>query len=906
MQSFGQSRKNSTKSYVDKPLEIDENIPYSKKELLGRGKVRSFQWESLKQIAFPLGGIGTGTVSLGGRGNLTDWEIFNRPGKGKILPMTFFSLWAKEQGKPAVTKVLEREILPPFTGAHGLEWWLAGGLPRFSNVKFTGEYPFATIEFSDETVPLKVTLEAFNPFIPLNDRDSGLPVAILRYRLKNEQQKPVETSVVGSVFNIIGYNGLGPIATPKWPVFDRIYPKFEQNINEMVNEGIITGLRMTSRKYQENDPRFGSICLATAGKNITYTPYWDRERLLYNRLRVFWDDFSDDGKLNPAEESLSPDGETDIGSLGSFGTIPPGEEIAFTFVISWYFPTRVLDWEGGMRKDLGNYGIKLRNYYATLFTDAWDVARYTLNNLERLETETRTFHDALFESTLPWYVLDAVSSQASIIKTNTCFRTEDGRLHGFEGCGPEKGSCPMDCTHVWNYEQSIAHLFPALERTMRRTDSLNNTSESGFMSHRTVLPLGNGDCKRPAAADGQMGCIIKLYREWQLSGDTEFLRELWPWAKKAIEYAWKTWDADQDGVMEGKHQLNTYDCSWYGPNTMTGTLYLGALLAASRMAKFLGEDEKASEYLKLYQKGATKLDNMLWDGEYYVQKEAPVGTKQYRRGCLSDQLLGQWLAHVVGLGYLLPRDHVQKALASVYRYNFFSNLRDHVNTFRVYALGDESGLLNCTYPKGGRERLFHGFFTEVWSGVEYQVAAHLIYEGILLEGLSIVKSVRERHDGIRRNPWNEVEAGDHYARAMASWSVLLALSGYHYSAQKKTLSFAPKINADHFRCFWCSGRGWGTFFQTSNNRDRAQTEKITVLYGEIELKKFRFIWTASSKVPKEINLASRRDKKRLSSEVSISEDFLVVEFEEPVSIRNGETLIITVKKDDKNQKELIL
>ncbi|HIE25719.1 TPA: hypothetical protein EYP66_00350 [Candidatus Poribacteria bacterium] len=859
-----------------------ENIPYSPKELLASGSVRSFTGASLAQVAFPLGGIGTGAVSLGGRGDLRDWEIFNRPGIGKVLPMTFFAIRAQTPGSPGVAKVFESQILPPYTGGHGFDRRIVPGLPRLAESEFYGEYPFAKIEFRDDDLPLKVTLEAFNPFIPLNDKDSGIPVAILRYRLKNLTGKPVAATVIGSLFNAVGYNGVGSLSG----VTDAIFGK---NLNEFKREGQLVGLNMTSSKYAEDDPRFGSMALAAIGEDVTHTAHWTRAGW-FDDLQIFWDDFTADGKLEPVESEPSPDGRTDIGSFGLLTTVPSYEEVALTFALSWYFPTRLNEWnsEEEVRRK------PLTNYYATQFSDAWDVARYTLENLERLESESRLFHDALFNSTMPPYVLDAVSSQMSTMRTNTCLRLDNGEFHGFEGCSPEQGCCPMNCTHVYNYEQAVAHLFPALERSMRRTDFLFNTLDSGHMAFRSLIPLQpNVTWKFKPAADGQMGCIMKLYREWLRSGDIEFLREMWPHAKRALEFAWTSWDADKDGVMEGE-QHNTYDIEFYGPNTMMGTFYLGALLAASKMAEALREPQKAKEYRDLYEQGRQKLDSELWNGEFYIQKydETEAPKYQYGAGCLSDQLLGQWFAMVVGLGHLLPEEHVKQALASIFAYNFKTDLYNHQNCQRTYALSDEKGLLLCSWPKDGRPALPFVYSDEVWTGIEYQVAAHLIYEGMLLEGLSIVKSVRDRHDGIRRNPWNEFECGDHYARAMASWSVLLALSGYHYSAPEKMLQFAPRINAENFRTFWSTGSGWGVFTQKVD--ESGQMEQLKALYGSLILQRFGLTWT-KAEMPRNLEVTVSKNEAKIDATLSQSDDSLVVELSESVNLETGDILTVVVK-----------
>jgi hypothetical protein len=292
--------------------------------------------------------------------------------------------------------------------------------------------------------------------------------------------------------------------------------------------------------------------------------------------------------------------------------------------------------------------------------------------------------------------------------------------------------------------------------------------------------------------------------------------------------------------MEGE-QHNTYDIEFYGPNTMCGSLYLGALRACEDLARALGEDDTADEYRTRYERGRARLDSELWNGEYYVQHEPPVdqiveidhGSQpwhasalvpgedelryQYGQGCLSDQLLGAWFGAVVGLDNLLPPERVRAALASIFRHNWRADLSDHANVQRTYALNDEAGLLLCSWPNGHRPKLPFPYSDEVWTGIEYQVAGHLIYAGLVDEGLTVVRGLRDRHDGERRNPWNEFECGNHYARAMASWSLLLALSGFRYSAPASRISFAPVISADKFRSFFSTGSGWGSFAQSHSD-----------------------------------------------------------------------------------------
>jgi len=387
---------------------------------------------------------------------------------------------------------------------------------------------------------------------------------------------------------------------------------------------------------------------------------------------------------------------------------------------------------------------------------------------------------------------------------------------------------------VWNYAQAVAFLFPSLERSLRNADYTYNLREDGRMCFRIQLPLGSPLWEFHAAADGQLGGVLKVYRDWRLCGDDEWLRGLWPKVKKALEYAWTQWDPDQDGVIEGI-QHNTYDIEFQGPNTMIGSFYLGALRAAEEMAQHLGDSEAMVKYCRIYESGRARMERELFNGEYYIQKYDPAKAPkyQYGEGCLSDQLIGQWLAHIVGLGYLFEPEHVRSALKAIFERNWRSDFWEHGNPQRIYALNDEQGLLLCSWPRGGRPAFPFPYSDEVWCGIEYQVASHLIYEGYVEEGLAIVKGVRARHDGYRRNPWNEFECGSHYARSLASWAVLTALSGYHFDLPHKTLGFAPRLRADDWCSFWSTNSGWGTYSQQLGEGQGEAT--LSVAYGALEL-----------------------------------------------------------------------
>lgn len=789
---------------------------------------RAYPYEAT-ECKFLLGGIGTGNVSLGTRGNYCDWEIFGQPGKGIHLPYTFFALWAKRENCAPVVRVLESRLQPPYTCSHGYISADLAGLPRFERSGFSAAYPFVNVELEDAKLPLSVELEAFTPFIPLNTKDSGIPGAVIRYKVKNHSEEAMETTVAGSLANAVGFNG--------YDLFDNLLVKSPVK-NKYLEQNGLKGLLYTSPGLSSEDFHNGSMALMTGEESITVKEEW-LSGAWCDGIHDFWDDFSEDGKLEfhtefyGRESKFNDVSDLRIGSLGVCKSIPAHGEAVFEFILTWYFPNRPKYWGGHICPEERNKKEIEHNYYAAFQKNAWDYGVYLKENLERLEKDSRAFTKALYESTLPDYVIEALANNITVLRSPTCFRISDGTFLSWEGGFPQHGSCEGNCTHVWNYAQTAAFLFPELEHSMRRTEFLLETDEKGCMAFRTLQVFGDKKWDMIPAVDGQMGTILRLYRDWKLGAGDELLQEVWDKAVLALDFAFTYWDSDGDCVLDDQ-QHNTYDIEFYGPNSLSNSLFLAALKAGKEMADYLGDTAHSTKYEAAFQKCSKKTDELLWGGSYYIQvlEEIDAYKYQYGTGCLADQVLGQMLAHLNHLGYVLPEEHVKKAIHSVFINNFRETMEEHVNVQRTYALNQEKGLLLCTWPKGGRPRLPFVYSDEVWSGIEYQVAAHLIFEGFVEEGLAVVKAVRERYNGYDWNPWNEVECGNHYVRSMASWSLLIALSGYRFDLVHNEISFQPVINQDDFRCFFSNAKNWGVYSQKRDPETGALETKVEILYGE--------------------------------------------------------------------------
>ncbi len=807
--------------------------------------LKRYDQDHLAHIALPLGGIGTGTVSLGGRGDLRDWEIMNRAAKG-FVPLRgsigpFFALFARTADGQTVARAIQGPIeLSDYEESHG-STVPNHGLSRFRRCSFAAAYPLGQVYLSDPDVPVDVRIQAFNPLIPGDAEASGIPVAVLRYVLVNKTDKSVTASVCGSMPNFIGIDGSGN--TKDWKG-DLVAVGGKANRNEFRQGAAVRGILMRSEGVAARAEQWGTIALTTTAEaDVSHRTAWVQEGW-GGSLLDFWDDFSDDGRLQERNAAAE---DTPMASLAVGVELPPREIRKITFLLTWHFPNRQTWTPKGNEQD------RIGNYYATRYSDAWDVAEKFVPELATLEAKTVGFVRAFCQSDLPEAVKEAALFNISTLRTQTCFRTQDGRFYGWEGSSNKRGCCHGSCTHVWNYEQATAFLFGEQAKSMREIEFAHATDDQGLMSFRVSLPLERAHDFGKAAADGQMGCIMKMYRDWQLSGDDQMLKALWPHVRKALEFCWIEggWDADRDGVMEGC-QHNTMDVEYYGPNPQMGVWYLGALRAAEEMARYLGEEDFAAICRRLFEQGKKWTDENLFNGEYYEHQIRPpkdksaiapsllvgMGAKdptnpdyQLGSGCLVDQLVGQYMAHVCGLGYLLEPANVRKTLSSIMKYNLRDGFYGHFNCMRSFVLGDESALLMASYPKERPKNPF-SYFTEVMTGFEYTAAVGMLYEGQTDDGLRCIKNIRDRYDGRKRSPFDEAECGHHYARAMASWAAVLAMTGFNYSGVSKSMTFAPRDGT----FFWSNGYAWGSC--SLKRTMKGMNVELSVLHGQLGLSRF--------------------------------------------------------------------
>lgn len=784
------------------PVQPDGPIPAAKKlparwmaSLFERGKPTVYRSGELSCIGMPVGGITAGQLYLGGDGKLWLWDIFNQtrpaeqPGAAHYAsPLYAFFHYSVEQG---------------FTLS------IAGSAPNqsrplasdgFADISFRGQYPIGNVEYRDPACPVTVMLEAFSPFIPLEVDDSSLPATILRFTLINTSTVEVSGELTGLLENAVARSANAD--------------GYVKRINTVEREADhvflhCSAIPPTAKTY----PDAGTMGLAL----LKSVPTDTGTAIIAGRP-----------EYRPS------------GSLTRQFSLAPGSSEVVIFAIVWCFPHLTIEWS---MRDPPFERITLKGgagrHYATKFASAGEVARYLVRHLDRLYTQTKLWYDTWYESsTLPHWLLERTLLNVSTLATSTAFRFADGRFYGSEGVGGGLGTC----THVWHYEQAMGRLFPELDVALREHTEFNpaiSFKPDGMIAAR-------GEFSEEAVVDGQAGTILRALRDHQTSPDDAFLSRNWSAIKKATQWLIAQ-DANADGILEGA-QTNTLDAEWYGAIAWLSGLYLAALRAAEEMAIDVGDREFAQICRQIFKSGQKKFGKWLFSEEYFINRPDPKHPEAINSGtgCEIDQVLGQSWAFQVGLGRVLPLKETRSALASLWRYNFTTDVGSYRalnKPGRWYAMPGEAGLLMCTFPRtdwdfikaqGTAQDGAAMYFNECMTGFEHQVAAHMIWEGMVKEGLAIERAIHDRYHASRRNPWNEVEAGDHYARAMASYGVYIAVCGFEYHGPKGYMAFAPRLTPENFKGAFTAAQGWGSFTQTL--RDGIHAATIDLKCGTLRLR----------------------------------------------------------------------
>jgi uncharacterized protein (DUF608 family) len=868
--------------FSQNPPKQVEGKQHDLKTVIAQGEPEIYAGEALKYIGMPIGGICSGQVYLGGDGQLWYWDIFNmqriNPGgpgdKFYLNPMVQDKRF--EQGFAVRIKHKITPLVKPLR---------KGG---YSNINFRGEYPVGKVTYSDDGFPLEVNLQAFTPFIPTNHEDSGYPAIIMEYVLKNSGKDTIDAELFGWLQNTANYfSGKGGNG---------------KHINEIIRskDNLQLVCRSSGADIQVK-PDYGNMTLTLLGNKNSWASPSTPKDIDYNLPEVVA------AKETKAQKNL---GEPLTGAIGQSFRLAPLEETTVTFIISWYYPNLQV-------KESGFHDLKnredLRYYYSSKFTSSTEVANHISVHQAELIGLTKLWNQTWYNSTLPVWFLDRTFTNTSTLATTSCYRLDDltddpdneGRFYAMEGVYLGHGTC----THVFHYEQALGCVFPGLARQLReQIDYGLSFKENGIINYRGEYSHQGHHDGRGYAVDGQAGTILRTYREHSMSNDYTFLQKNWSKIKKSIEYMIthdKEKDGKADGILEGI-QYNTLDRMWFGKNAWLSSMYNAALRAGEAMAIEMKDEKFARLCGDISGQGKENINSQLFNGAYFINildPDHPESPNSYK-GCHIDQVLGQSWAMQAGLPRVIPKKETVSALKSIFNYNFQLDVADYlvnaeIKNVRFYALPGEAGTMMCTFPKGGAEvapgkveneweKLVVGYFSECMTGFTYQAAAHMINEGLVDQGMQMIKAIHDRYHPTKRNPYNEVEYGNHYTRAMASHGAFTAASGFTYHGPKEEIGFDPKINPENFKSAFIGGQGWGTFSQ-QRSAD-AYSANIQVKYGRLALRK------VTLKIP-HIQVIDevivKVNNQALPTRYSKMEDSLVIQFEK-MELKIGDTLLIEI------------
>ncbi|SEN45673.1 Uncharacterized protein, contains GBA2_N and DUF608 domains [bacterium A37T11] len=828
-------------------------------------------------IGMPVGGLHSGTVYIGGDGRLWLWQIYNqtldsiyegvdpksinwndgtnvrslksRDGANYVEPTNANNRRVLEQGFAVRVNYQGKTFIKELNE----ESW--------DEIRFEASYPVATIHYESTDFPVSVILQAYSPFIPLEADLSSLPATVLRIRAANKTQEELSVDLIGWM-----ENGVNKLSAQKVGSF---------RVNEAESSAGFTAVHF---KCRHTDAALAQ--LADSGSmSLVLLQGQGQVNTDCNPWPIAAANF-DIRKDQPSEKETP---EKSVASIGTSIKITPGGHSQADYAITWFFnhPHPKL-------KDFVADAAQGYNY-ATHFADARAVGHYLAANFERLSKLTERWHTAWQDSSLPHWFLERTMLNIGTLATANTYRFADGRFWAWEGVG----ACPGTCTHVWQYAHTMARIFPSIERDQReRVDlgiALNPEGGIIFRAENESRP----------AIDGQAGTILRIYREHQMSADDSFLKRNWPHIKKAVSFMLAQ-DKNGDGMTDTPME-NTLDAVWEGEIAWIVGLCIAAASAGHAMATEVGDKAFAKTCLTYVEKGSKNMESALFNGEYFIHRpDAVQGRKKLGsyNTCHIDQVYGQSWAFQVGLPRILDQSKTLTALRSLWKYNFTMDVGPYIQTHtggRPYAVAGDGGMVMNTNPKneprpyGDNETWQLGYFHECMSGFEHQVAAHMMAEGMVDESLILTRKIHDRYHAARRNPYNEIECSDHYARAMASFGTYISACGYAYHGPKGYLAFAPKVNPKQFKAAFTTALGWGSYEQQANANEQAH--QLTLLYGTLRLTAFGLEKLDDQPVGK---LTAALNGKVIAAKTSNEGRQLTVHFKNDIHLKENDVLTIQV------------
>ena len=788
----------------------------------------------------PLGGLGSGSVELRADGKFHEWQICNNaPWAGLKYPVAQPIVDGKDacfllRCETADSKTIVRQLYHD-PGRWELLWngaqpYLFPWLKQITKIRHEGRFPFVRLDYIDEALPIEVSQEAFSPFVPHDSRNSAWPLAYFIFKLHNRSDKECRTSLVFTLKNLVGYD-----------VTERILHN-----NVVTDRQGNTLIVMKGEKVDSEHPTSGSMVIGALGKDVTYMAGWDDTAGDFGFSR-FMNNFKKTGVLCNQKSAVTgqkvipPDliaGEiiNIKAALCKTITLKPGQTEEVVFVLSWYFPNHI----SSEKQHIGHM-------YTNWFNDAEDVALQGIAKFSMLKENSKMFCDILYNSSLEGWLCDALNAQLTTFIKSSIW-SKNGMFGIWEGLG-----CAMLNTVCVDYYASFAVImfFPELEKQKLRDMALTqNVTGRIFDGWRG----GNFDKKAVTYhfADNMCQFVLMACRYWQWTGDKKFLSEIWPNVKLAVELMIRS-DKNQDGLpdlveaaklsrkegpsggiwktIESRMCQNTYD-GFRLPATQSYlcSLNIAALFAASKMAAHIDGKNDNKRYNSLAEKASLTFEKLFWNGEYYrhfIDIEKSIKDE----GCLADQITGQWYSRILGLPSPHKPSNVHKALKSIFKYNRHT----------------EEGLLNGSDPYGART-LWEPYIVRgwgetassqwgvPWTGTEYAVAAMMINEGLIREGLLVIKDVHERH-AREGSQYSHYECGPHYYRPMGVWSIISYFQRVNYNIVERALVISSSDLKSYSGLFLVPN-AWGSV--KAGVSGKVQIIMLTLKSGQLDFSRLMF------------------------------------------------------------------
>jgi len=782
------------------------------------------QYESSSRVrsGIAMGGIGTGSIELRKDGNFYNWTIFNNypygtgplfklgvnPNKAVSDSYLFFLVRYQVEGERPKLKLLQLNNSINEGALEGLVYYYPW-MEAVDKITYQARFPFTNIQFSDDEMPFDIELEAFSPFIPHDLKNSSLPGVYFNFTIKSKTTKPVDVMLVGTLRNLVSYD------TIEKAFASDLYA--ENNYKFFVHSAKITN---------EQSPTYGQMGLGAVGGNeVSYYLGWEHKHPYYEKLLISntldnIDDTEnrnykiDDGNIIGRLESMDND-QRCFSSVAVSHKLLAGSQYKSAFFMNWNFPNKYGAVNQKADKSLSNrkkqdYQINLKPtkligfYYQNYFTNIKELASYFYKNSSELSIRSHEFVDDMYASDCKQFVLDQINSQLNTFITSSTL-TKEGKFLIREGLSPNQPWGPNATIDVALYgSHIIIALFPELQKAMMRQHKNLQTAE-GEINHGLGYDpdlTQNGTWGVYERVDLVPNYIQMVLRDYLWTNDKAYLNEMWPSVKAGIAYILKHRDKDGDQMPDMNGIMCSYDnFPMYGLASYIQSQWIVALTMASEVAAEVGEKSLAKQYKSIALKGSQLMESKLWNGSYFNLSNDYLGKKGIDDGCLTDQLIGQWVAHGVGMGYIFNEQKVKTSLQTIMNKSFCDN----------------AFLRNCSWPAYPdlfpieKSDLWVDQANTPWSGVELAFASFLIYENMTSEAEKVIEAVDKRYRKANLY-FDHQEFGWHYFRPMSAWSIMNAYLGF--SINKGMLRFNPKITKNAYSMFFVTPEA--TAFYTKN------------------------------------------------------------------------------------------